>query len=751
MLLTFPVPLARLAARLCPVLFVLPAIAASVVAQSTRPTPDLVTPRTAERTGFQESQPYESRADLRTDFVMAYGVDESLPDRLARWREAGYRLHVMTGVAWGNYQDYLEGKFDGAEHWDEGQVEADGSPINHGATVPYMSPTVSFAGYLEEGIKRAIDGGAEAIHLEEPEFWARAGFGESFQREWQIYYREPWQAPNSSVDAQFRASRLKYYLYQRTLDRLCSSMKEYALRKHQRLVRFYVPTHSLLNYAQWRIVSPESSLLDLPGVDGYVAQVWTGTARTPYAYAGRMKERTFETAYLEYGVMQELVRGTNRQMWFLHDPIEDNPHHDWNDYRDNYVRTLVASLLHPDVWRYEVAPWPSRIVSGRFPRDGRDARGIPDDYATTLAVVFNQLRDMKQSDVDAGDAATGVGVFLSDSAMFQRAEPAFSEGVAQEPDDPRRPTSEEVQHLSGFHGLTAPLVKHGVPVRPVQLDNLARTPGYLDDFRVLILSYEFMKPTSPGLHLALAQWVRDGGSLIYVGADADPFHRARAWWNEGLVRYDSPAEHLFETLGLDRKLAEGSYDCGQGRVYVSRRHPAYYSRSPAAADALRELAKTAYEAAGGTWVESNCLQVRRGPYFIASVMDESFSDRPLKIRGEFVDLLDPRLAVVRDPEVAPNRQAWLLDLSRVSGPKPLLLAAAGRVENWEATADRLRYEITSPEGVPVVARLLLDGPPKEVLVEGRATDAYEWDDASRTLLIRHPGRPQPVVVEIRVR
>ena len=31
--------------------------------------------------------------------------------------------------------------------------------------------------------------------------------------------------------------------------------------------------------AQWRIVSPESSLMNV-GADGYIAQVWTGTART---------------------------------------------------------------------------------------------------------------------------------------------------------------------------------------------------------------------------------------------------------------------------------------------------------------------------------------------------------------------------------------------------------------------------------------------------------------------------------------
>ena len=54
-------------------------------------------------------------------------------------------------------------------------------------------------------------------------------------------------------------------------------------------------------------MSPESSLIDV-GADGYIAQVWTGTARTANLYEGRRRERTFETAFLEYGAMQNLVR-----------------------------------------------------------------------------------------------------------------------------------------------------------------------------------------------------------------------------------------------------------------------------------------------------------------------------------------------------------------------------------------------------------------------------------------------------------
>ena len=89
------------------------------------------------------------------------------------------------------------------------------------------------------------------------------------------------------MDAQWRASKLKYFLYRRALQQVFDYVQDYNQRTG-RHVRCYVPTHSLLNYAQWRIVSPESSLARLNGCDGYIAQVWTGTSRTP----NRLSRRT---------------------------------------------------------------------------------------------------------------------------------------------------------------------------------------------------------------------------------------------------------------------------------------------------------------------------------------------------------------------------------------------------------------------------------------------------------------------------
>jgi hypothetical protein len=345
-----------------------------------------------------------------------------------------------------------------------------------------------FRKFLTVGVQRALDAGVEAIHLEEPEFWVRGGYSEGFKREWKSYYNEDWQPPHSSVDAQWRASKLKYFLYRRALQQVFDYIQDYN-RKSGKHVRCYVPTHSLLNYAHWRIVSPESSLARLNGCDGYIAQVWTGTSRTLNRYRGVLKERTFETAFLEYGAMQNLVRATGRTVWYLNDPIEDNPNHDWDDYKRNWESTLVASLFQSEVWQYEVAPWPERVFEGKYPSGKPEAKPIPSRYATELQTVFHALNDMKQERVEWDCGTQGIGVIVSDSLMFQRGEPSAS--------DP---------HMSHVYGLALPFLKRGMPITPVQLENVAVT-NYLDAFRILLLSYHGQKPLSPDVNASVAAWV----------------------------------------------------------------------------------------------------------------------------------------------------------------------------------------------------------------------------------------------------
>ena len=184
------------------------------------------------RTTIQSASGWSPTIDVRTDAVMVYGADASLPNRIDSWKKRGYITHFMTGIAWGNYQDYFSGAWDGKEHADEGQKEMNGNIIWHNPGTPYIVPTKNYLEYFKQkNIKPVIDTGVDAIFLEEPEFWARAGYSDSFKREWEEYYGFPWRPQDESAENTYLSNKLKYHLYYRALNEVCSYAKEYGKEK----------------------------------------------------------------------------------------------------------------------------------------------------------------------------------------------------------------------------------------------------------------------------------------------------------------------------------------------------------------------------------------------------------------------------------------------------------------------------------------------------------------------------------------
>jgi hypothetical protein len=689
-----------------------------------------------ERTCFQTHARWDPMLQLRSDVAVCYGIEADLPERIAQWKGQGYIPHLMTGVSWGRYQDYLYGRFDGVNHVDEAQMDRYGKVISHGGDVYYMSPGENYGKYLCQGVKKAMDAGALAIHLEEPEFWVRGGYGPGFQRAWKSHYHEDWIPPHSSPDAQYRASHLKYDLYREALKQVFDFVKAENARTGRK-VKCYVPTHSLINYAHWKIVSPESSLIEV-GADGFIAQVWTGTARTPNVYQGVRRERTFETAFFEYGAMMNVVKASGGIVWFLNDPIEDNPDHSWEDYRTNWESTLTASLLWPQVWRYEVMPWPERIFHRRYPTVDRSRRkrgepvareAIPPAYASELMTVITALNDMEQVD-NAWDCGTrGIGVVVSDSMMFQRGDPQSSD-----PD------------LGSFYGLAMPLVKHGIPAEPIQLENVTH-PGALRSHRVLLMTHEGMKPMTPNVHGALADWVRKGGTLVFLGDDSDPYNGVRSWWNDSGkgMAYKAPREHLFEQLGLERAAPAGTHSIGKGSLIYDLTSPAALSRRKDGGEHLRGLARRACQAAGLEYTETNYLALRRGPYVVAAGLDESVPGAPHVLRGHFLDLFQAGLPVLDSVSLTPGSRHLFFDLDRARPTAPAVLASACKTLGAEKTRDgAFRFYAEGPDQIEAVIRLALPAAPTQVSLDGKPLPAVaqNWDAETKTLLIRFPNAAQ---------
>ena len=696
-----------------------------------------------QKTAFQTGSPWIPQIDVRSDMAIVYGTndrpDYTFEQRVQSWRDHGYQTAFMTGIAWGNYADYFLGKWDGQNHLDVAQVEKNGNPIMHGHNIPYVVPIPSYIEYMKTAVmKRVIDVGIKEIFLEEPEFWMRGGYSVHFKEEWQKYYNFPWKAQDESPENTYLSNKLKYHLYYEAIRQVSDYAKAYAKSKGIN-VKVYIATHSLVNYSSWRIVSPEASLASLPGIDGYIAQVWTGTSREATYFNGERKERVFENAYLEYGSMVSMTAPTKRKLFFLTDPIED-ARRDWADYKRNYQATFTAKLLYPVVANYEVMPWPERIYTGKYKMANSDSSVyIPKYYSTQMQIMVNSLNSIPVS-ANKVSGVNGIGVLMSNSLMFQRF--------------PTHNGFEDPQ-FSIFYGQTLPLVKRGVPVQTVHMENLGY-PATLKDIKVLVMSYANMKPVSEQVHEQLAAWVRKGGELIYIGKDDDPYQSVMEWWNTKGNSYTAPSQQLFKLLGIDQQSGTKKYKVGVGHVYVMRENPKDFVMQANNDSNYLNTIKQAYEtdAKAGKLVLKNSLYLERGPYDVIAVLNENPDTKPYVVKGPVIDLFDPQLPVLAEKVVNPGEQSYLFDVKRVANKlKPQVLASASRVTNEQVSANKYNFVAKSPINTQNAMRILLPAPAKKVVVtddKGQviADVQSSWDASSKTLFLGYANSPDGIHVSI---
>ena len=452
-------------------------------------------------TCFQTPTGYREDNDLKVDGILV--VNESAT-ALTSWQRMGYHSWFMTGFRADS--GYV------AAHPGSVQQDRSGHLLDCGPGSYYMVPTADRRAVLRERCRGASANGAEGAAPEEPEYIGTGGYSPAFQQEFQAFYGRPWVAPHTSVQARVDCQRLMGHL-QVELLRACYD----GAREARPDARRFLLCHSPLNYSAWNIMFPHREAIKELTPDQMIAQVWTGTARSAINHRGVSRERTFENAWLEYSSSLELVRGLSIPTWLLMDPVEDNPDRPMADYFDNYKRTLAAAMMFPETDLFEVMPWPTRIF-------GR----VPGDFSTVICNVVAALSDLQNCPQVRHDRGTeGLGTFLADSAMWQRAEPRGAD-------------------FDSVYGLCLPLLMRGIPARLAHLDRVG-DPGYLDPYRVLLVSFDALKPQRKANVDGLVAWARAGGHLLVFGG-SDPYNDLDMWWQqEGCA---SPHEYLLRQLGL---------------------------------------------------------------------------------------------------------------------------------------------------------------------------------------------------------
>jgi hypothetical protein len=644
----------------------------------------------AQKTHFQTAGKWHPELNFTTDAVIVYGSPETFIENSSSWSDKNFEIQSMMSSSWGHSGFFNELGFNILKENPYAQKDEKGNIIKHGDHEFYIVPDSIFTNYLKENISIIIDNGATAIYLEEPEYFNYTGYSDVFKKKWKEVYSQPWQNQYTSPTSYYYSSLLKSDFYFQHLKKLARHIKLYSKGK----VKCYIPTHSILNYSLWQIISPENLLNTVDDIDGYIGQVWTGTARTPIYYNGIYKERTFENAYLEYSSLRSMAKAGGKEIFFLTDPIEDDPEHTWDDYRENYHKTFVAQMLFSDVDKYEVMPWPDRIFFEKYNNGNGLKSKISNDYATELSILINAMQNIKSSNYESST----VGVMLSRTLMYQSN--YNKEGY-------------EDKRSSNFYGLVLPLVKNGIHPNIVFLEQFSNS---IKNSKILLMTYENMKPLSKEIHNEIAEWVNNGGTLLFFGKNNNVFNSINQWWNkEG---YNFPAEHLFEILRV--KNTNELQKVGKGNFLYFNENPEEFVLKKDGQNTLLTSLEEIYNLIDEPlWVVKNYFEENRGPYKILSVMDESITNEPYKIKGCFVDLFDAFLPVIKELQTNVNEVNFVYDINKI--PKDTffeIIASSSKVLETKKTKNTYKLKLKGATSALNVTRFYAKNKIRKVLLNG---------------------------------
>jgi len=710
------------------------------------------TPR--PRTFFQTNSGWDARIDLPVDVVVVHNHEST--GNLRSWQQHGRTTWKMFFVGSDANGEHTGRHPEDAERREGGEViGVDGRP--------YIVPSAAWRGYCEDIVRRSIDAGAEAILPEEPLLHAAGGYSDTFRAAWREHFGEDWRRPHGSARDFWRAGRLKADLYLRLVQDLARTTHEHGAASG-RDVRYLLPVHSLLSFSAAEMVFPHGAALSVEGLDGLVGQVWTWPIKTMLGrYEGREDRSYFEAAWGLYSHFANLVHGLDLPLYLLADPVDDDPSQSWDDYRRWYHETVLASLLFPWVARFEVMPWPDRVFLPGHPMGGGTPG--PAAYRRELLAVFQALDRLGDEVASEGpEGSSDVAFVVADTMTWERG----LDWLGSE--------------MESYHGPVLPLLKAGVPVQVIPAERAVEA-GYLERFRLLLVTYDLFKPLDPALHARIAAWVRGGGRLLLLGGWS-AFNGVGGWWNE--AGHATPQDHLFVELGLGVRVADRQevnpalhglvlqpepgvdlpainppaglapnvvlypldgarrlhrlgdlpdapvfeQEVGAGRVLVAGFPAAHFAQLGGAADLLafvRRLYPGELSAPGG-------FVLRRGPFVIVRA-----TTRRQELAGDYLDLFDGDLAVRRDPGYGPGEGSLLLDVTdALREPTPRLLFANQRVTGLAEGEAETAFSAEGPAGTDGVARLATAGR-RANLAEGPGGTALHAQ--GETVRVTFPGDP----------
>lgn len=588
------------------------------------------------------------------------------------------------------------------------------------------------------------------IGFSEPEMFRGGLYGEAYRQLWEDAYGEYWVDPASDPTALFMANRLNIWTHTHAI----RSYRDAIRKKNAAFDNFAVAPHSTLAYARIGVTDGYVHMMGTGLVKTVTGQTWSNTIEAPFRYQGKAVKDTFINALIDYGTYLDAADYYGADFFALCDPMSDTAA---STGTEEYWRTLcheqlVASLMYSGINRWQFI-WTNRSFMNVSP-----------EYRSEQLAIHNAFLDISGKEYTMKSGTPGITYLLGDTLAWQNENEKWGENA-----------------VDGFFGVTAPLLYDGILVETRAME-LVTAKEDLDGVSLLIVSYDNQKPLYGETNEAIADFVKAGGTLLYLGGPDGYLDIGDAWWGDG-----SPTADLLEKLGLSGVKAEtltkkstlvwkGSAidgfngnemtvgndkftyaysgegfapiletkngDCigmeaevGEGRVLMVGLSTTDLSDSASGAALMRGLTAYALESTDYEYKTADAYVARRGYYTAVYPLRGTYT-----LKGTCVNIFSPTLEVVTDPVIAEKEAALYYKVPELTDT-PLVYYAGGVEESRNEGKDKTEITVRAAENALIPIRFAAP----EGVYPASVTAAYEggsetkaatsFDEKTNTLLV----------------
>lgn len=735
-------------------------------------------------TFYQTGHTYDPRTLLQTDYVKVCvnmgnknvaALLDSYTKAIIR-RDVAADLTVTQDV--GNY--YTSGRYDGKTHDDIILRKEDGSIWQFGLLpgLPYVLPTREWNDYLIDCARKAAEAGAIEIALQEIGIFGDSGYEKAFRNEWEEFYGTSWPHTLWSNPVHyFMGQHLRNFLYNRQVKQVFSSIKDEFPQ-----VKCIIANHTSPAYYGFSNSVGNHDIAALDVVDGMEGQTWSNTIEIPFVYNGQNMARPFITGFLEYSYWANLSRQfPGKEFSFITDPKGDGYEESktLEDCKELYKHQVISQLAFSNVYRYNSCVWPDRAYS-----HGYDGKPVATD---AYRIIINNIVSLQtqmykyQEPILTDNNSVNVGVMLLDTACYQAGGPG--NGV----------------NSNDFFGMVAGLMYNGLMVKAIPFGEVESKQSILNNYDIIIVGYDTMKPLSTLCNEKLENYIRGGGTVVYMGGQGAYEDLDLMWWRK--AGFDSPEDELIYRLGIKAtgrsknlfgalkavagsQLAEKIGDIsrsssaavgystieGANALYnISEKTVAFEKQvdkgyfvflgldpkafcEPKKGEDLFKLVKEISEQKLSKKFDSKkYISYKRGPvYGFSALGGDCTTDK-----GTFIDMFDEKLSVVNSLKVKNGQSALLLDVAeKFNSTKPVVLYAQGANPAIAEYANITRVVTAGPANTMGTIRIYIPKGYEVSAVSAKnvtnkdALVSKEFDSSTRTLLVTYSNHINKVTVDV---